>query len=187
MLDAPVSGSVPGAVGGTLSIMVGGEEEVYNRCLPVFEKMGSRITHCGGNGMGQITKLANQIIGQGTMAAMCEGFVFAVKAGGDPDALLKAFTGGAANSWMVENLGPKVFEGDFAPRVHDRLGPEGPAAWSRRPPPSCRCPFHHAPGKPDVPGRPAGRLRPGGHTGLRQAPGGAGRGGGQGKEACEVP
>jgi 3-hydroxyisobutyrate dehydrogenase len=115
MLDAPVSGSVPGAVGGTLSIMVGGEEEVFNRCLPVFEKMGSRITHCGGNGMGQITKLANQIIGQGTMAAMCEGFVFAVKAGGDPDALLKAFTGGAANSWMVENLGPKVFEGDFAP------------------------------------------------------------------------
>ena len=115
MLDAPVSGSVPGAVGATLSIMVGGGEEVFDRCLPVFEKMGSRITHCGGNGMGQITKLANQIIGQGTMAAMCEGFVFAVKAGGDPDALLKAFTGGAANSWMVENLGPKVFEGDFAP------------------------------------------------------------------------
>ena len=115
MLDAPVSGSVPGAVGGTLSIMAGGDEKVFNRSLPVLEKMGSRITRCGGNGMGQVTKLANQIIGQGTLGAMCEGLVFAVKAGGDPEALLKAFTGGAANSWMVENLGLKIFEGDFAP------------------------------------------------------------------------
>ena len=115
MMDAPVSGSLPGAVGGTLSIMVGGDEAVFQRCLPIFEVMGGRVTLCGGNGMGQVTKLANQIIGLGTMAAVSEGLVFAVKAGGDPDALLKAFGGGAANSWMVENLAPKVFERDFAP------------------------------------------------------------------------
>ncbi len=115
MLDAPVSGSLPGAIGATLSIMVGGEVETFHRCLPVFEAMGSRITHCGGNGMGQVTKLANQIIGMGNLAAMCEGLVFATKAGGNPEALLKAFTGGAANSWMIENLGSKIFEGDFAP------------------------------------------------------------------------
>ena len=115
MMDAPVSGSLPGAVGGTLSIMVGGDEAVFQRCLPIFDVMGGRVTLCGGNGMGQVTKLANQIIGLGTMAAVSEGLVFAVKAGGDPDALLKAFGGGAANSWMVENLAPKVFERDFAP------------------------------------------------------------------------
>ena len=115
MLDAPVSGSLPGATSATLSIMVGGDADVFDRCLPVFRTMGRQITHCGGNGMGQVTKLANQIIGMGNLAAMCEGLVFAVKAGGDPDALLKAFGSGAANSWMVENLGRKVFDGDFAP------------------------------------------------------------------------
>ena len=115
MLDAPVSGGLPGAINGTLSIMVGGDEEAFQRCLPVFQPLGSRITYCGDNGMGQVTKLANQIIGMGNLAAMCEGLVFAVRAGGNPEALLKAFTGGAANSWMVENLGPKVFEGDFEP------------------------------------------------------------------------
>ena len=115
ILDAPVSGSLPGATSGTLSIMVGGEVEVFERCRPVFEAIGRQITHCGGNGMGQVTKLANQVIGLGNLAAMCEGIVFAAKAGGDPDALLKAFGAGAANSWMVENLGRKVFDGDFAP------------------------------------------------------------------------
>jgi 2-hydroxy-3-oxopropionate reductase len=115
MLDAPVSGSLPGAIGGTLSIMVGGDEEVFQRCQPVFDVMGATVTLCGGNGMGQVTKLANQIIGLGTFAAVSEACVFAAKAGGDPDALLKAFAGGAANSWMVQNLGPKVFERDFEP------------------------------------------------------------------------
>jgi 3-hydroxyisobutyrate dehydrogenase len=115
MLDAPVSGSLPGAISGTLSIMVGGEVEVFQRCLPILQTMGRQVTHCGGNGMGQVTKLANQIIALGNMAALGEGLVFAAKAGGDPEALLKAFTAGAANSWMVENLGAKVFDGDFAP------------------------------------------------------------------------
>ena len=60
MLDAPVSGSLPGATSGTLSIMVGGDADVFERCLPVFQAMGRTITHCGPNGMGQVTKLANQ-------------------------------------------------------------------------------------------------------------------------------
>lgn len=115
MLDAPVSGGVNGAEAGTLSIMVGGDKEVFDRCMPVLEAMGGSITLCGGNGMGQTTKLANQIVGLGTLAAMCEGLVFAAKAGDDLDAVLSAFGGGAAGSWMVENLGPKVLDGDFVP------------------------------------------------------------------------
>jgi len=115
MLDAPVSGGVTGAEDGTLSIMVGGDEAVFERCRPILESMGSRITYCGGNGMGQVTKLANQIVGLGTLGAMCEGLVFATRAGGDPDTLLRALSGGAANSWMLENVAPKIFEGDFAP------------------------------------------------------------------------
>ena len=115
MLDAPVSGSLPGAISASLSIMVGGDEPVFQRCLPILQAMGGTITHCGPGGMGQVTKLANQIIGQGTLAAMCEGLVFAVKAGGDPVTMLQAFSGGAANSWMVQNLGPRIHERDFAP------------------------------------------------------------------------
>ena len=115
MLDAPVSGGVTGAAAGTLSIMVGGDKAIFDRCLHILEAMGERITHCGENGMGQVTKLANQIIGLGNLAAMCEGLVFAARAGGKPEALLSAFSGGAANSWMVENLAPRVYEGDFAP------------------------------------------------------------------------
>ena len=115
MMDAPVSGSLPGAISATLSVMVGGDEEVFDRCLPILDAMGGQVTYCGLNGMGQTTKLANQIIGLGTLGAVCEGLVFAVKAGGNPEALLKAFKAGAAASWMVENLGAKIFEGDFAP------------------------------------------------------------------------
>ena len=105
MLDAPVSGGTWGAQNASLSIMVGGPREVYDRCLPVFEAMGQRITYCGGTGMGQVTKLVNQIIVAGTLAAACEGLVFAAKAGADLDAVFQAVTGGAANSWQLENLG----------------------------------------------------------------------------------
>lgn len=115
MMDAPVSGGLPGAVAGTLSIMAGGERPTFDKHLPVLEALGSRVTYCGESGMGQVTKLANQIIGLGNLAAMCEGLLFATKAGGNPEALLQAFSGGAANSWMVENLGSKVFERDFVP------------------------------------------------------------------------
>lgn len=115
MLDAPVSGGTIGAAAGTLSIMVGGDREVFDRCLPVLQTIGAIITYCGEIGLGQVTKLSNQILGLGNMAAACEAIVFAVKAGVDPDALISAWTGGAANSWMIENLGPKIFERDFEP------------------------------------------------------------------------
>ena len=108
IVDAPVSGGVNGAVEGTLSIMVGCERPVFDRVLPILQAMGESITHCGESGMGQVTKLSNQIIGLGNLAAMCEALVFATKAGGDHDALLRAWGAGAAGSWMVQNLGPMI-------------------------------------------------------------------------------
>jgi len=115
MLDAPVSGGVNGAESGNLSIMVGGNSDILERCTPVLKVIGNNITHCGTNGMGQVTKLANQITGLGTMAAMCEGLVFAAKNGADLKAVLKAMAGGAANSWMIENLGSAILDGHFEP------------------------------------------------------------------------
>ena len=115
MLDGPVSGGIGGAETGTLSIMVGGEAEILDRSRYVLEAMGTRITHCGGNGMGQVTKLANNITGQGTLAAVTEGLIFAAKHGGDLEATLSALGGGAAQSWMLENLGARMCDRDFAP------------------------------------------------------------------------
>ena len=115
MMDAPVSGGVGGAEAGTLSIMVGGDEIILDRCQPILQAMGKQITYCGRNGMGQVTKLANQIASLVTLAAMCEALVFAASNGGDLKAVLKALAGGAASSWMVENLGPAVLRGYFDP------------------------------------------------------------------------
>ena len=115
MMDAPVSGGVNGAVSGTLSIMVGGPRPVFDRCAPIYEAMGERITYCGDGGMGQVTKLANNIVGLGTLAAVCEGLVFAKRAGADLNGVVNAFSGGAADSWMVENLAPRILARDFEP------------------------------------------------------------------------
>ncbi|MEE9199631.1 MAG: NAD(P)-dependent oxidoreductase [Dehalococcoidia bacterium] len=115
MLDAPVSGGSWGAVQGTLSIMVGGEKDTFDRCLPVFEAMGQRIIYTGGHGMGQVTKLVNQIIVGGTLAAVCEGLLFGAKAGIDLNPVFEAVTGGAAASWQLQNLGARVLKRDFAP------------------------------------------------------------------------
>ena len=115
MLDAPVSGGEPGAVAGTLAVMVGGKQSIFDKGLDLMQVMGGNVVLTGDIGAGGVTKLANQIIGLGNLAAMCEGLVFAIKAGGDPEALLRAWEGGAANSWMVQNMGPRIFNGDFAP------------------------------------------------------------------------
>ena len=115
MLDAPVSGGTTGAQNATLSIMVGGKREVLDRSTPVLQAMGKRITHCGPNGMGQVAKLVNQIMVAGTLAAVCEGLVFGAKEGVDLQAVHQALSGGAANSWQLENLGPRILKGDFAP------------------------------------------------------------------------
>lgn len=121
MLDAPVSGGSWGAIEGTLSIMVGGEKSVFDRCLPVFQAMGKNIVHTGPNGMGQTTKLVNQILVAGTMNAVAEAMVFAASSGADLETTIEAVKGGAAGSWQLQNLGPRLIKGDFAPGFMVRL------------------------------------------------------------------
>ena len=115
MLDAPVSGGDTGAIAGTLAIMVGGKPEVFERCRPVFEAMGKTITHVGTNGMGQTVKLCNQILVSVTNMAVCEAVLFAQKSGVDPNVMIEATKNGAAGSWQLANLGPKMVARDFAP------------------------------------------------------------------------
>lgn len=115
MLDAPVSGGEQGAIKGTLSIMVGGDAEVFERCKPIFEAMGKNIVHVGANGMGQTVKLMNQILLAGTLNAVAEALVFGQKAGVDLDKAINAIKGGAAGSWQLENLGPRIIKRDFSP------------------------------------------------------------------------
>jgi 2-hydroxy-3-oxopropionate reductase len=114
-LDAPVSGGEGGAIAGTLSIMVGGDAEVFAACLPIFQAMGKTIIHVGGNGAGQLTKLCNQIAVAVTNLAMSEALVFAAKAGIDLKKMHQAISGGAAGSWQLSNLAPRIFQRDFAP------------------------------------------------------------------------
>ncbi len=115
MLDAPVSGGEGGAIAGTLSIMVGGEEAVFNRCVPLFETLGKNIVHVGQSGAGQLTKLCNQIAVAVTNLAMSEALIFGAKAGLDLKKMQHAIRGGAAGSWQLSNLAPRVLERDFAP------------------------------------------------------------------------
>jgi 3-hydroxyisobutyrate dehydrogenase len=115
MLDAPVSGGEKGAIEGTLSIMVGGKREVFERCLPLFNAMGKTIAYTGQSGNGQKTKLVNQIICATNIVSMVEGLRFARLAGLDIETTLKLVSSGAAASWMLSNLAPRVLAGDFAP------------------------------------------------------------------------
>lgn len=115
MLDAPVSGGDSGAIAGTLAIMVGGEKSAYDRCLPVFQVMGKTITYVGTYGMGQTVKLCNQILVSVTNMAVCEAILFAQKAGVDPNIMIEATKNGAAGSWQLANLGPKMVARNFAP------------------------------------------------------------------------
>ncbi|HVC34056.1 MAG TPA: NAD(P)-binding domain-containing protein [Chloroflexota bacterium] len=114
-LDAPVSGSEQGAINATLAIMVGGDADVFQRCRPILSRLGKSVVHVGGVGMGHTVKLVNQIIGLTTLEAVCEGLLVAAKAGVDLSVLLEAISGGAARSWMLENLAPKIAERDFRP------------------------------------------------------------------------
>lgn len=121
MLDAPVSGGETGAIAGTLSIMAGGDRAAFDRCVPLFEAMGKRIVYCGGNGTGQKTKLVNQIVGALNLLATVEGLRVAKAAGLNLQDVQQAVAGGAAGSWMLSNLGPKIISGDFAPGFSIRL------------------------------------------------------------------
>ena len=114
-LDAPVSGGSWGAIQGTLAIMVGGEEDAFRRVLPIFEAMGKSITYMGPSGAGQVTKLVNQILVAVTLSGVAEALVFGAKAGADLMKTIEAVKGGAAGSWQLANLGPRIVNGDFAP------------------------------------------------------------------------
>lgn len=115
MLDAPVSGGDIGARNGTLTIMVGGKKEVFENVLPVFEAMGKNIVHCGGHGDGQRVKMINQILCGLHAVALCEAFSMAKDTGLDPVIMHKVVSSGAAGSWALDNLGPRLLKGDTAP------------------------------------------------------------------------
>ena len=114
-MDAPVSGGSWGAIQGTLAIMVGGEEDAFRRALPIFEAMGKCITYMGPSGAGQVTKLVNQVLVAVTLSGVAEALVFGAKAGADLLKTIEAVKGGAAGSWQLANLGPRIVKGDFAP------------------------------------------------------------------------
>ncbi|SFK94996.1 3-hydroxyisobutyrate dehydrogenase [Paenibacillus sp. 1_12] len=114
-LDAPVSGGDVGAREARLSIMVGGEQDVFDAVLPVFEAMGKNIVYQGQAGAGQHTKMSNQIVIASNMMGVCEALIYSKKAGLDPSTVLKSIESGAAGSWSLSNLGPRIIKGDFEP------------------------------------------------------------------------
>ena len=115
MLDAPVSGGEPKAIDGTLSIMVGGKQELFDKCFELLSKMGKSIVRCGDVGAGNTTKLANQIVVALNIAAVSEAFVLATKAGVDPELVFNAIRGGLAGSTVMEAKGPMMLAGNFKP------------------------------------------------------------------------
>ncbi len=114
-LDAPVSGGDLGAQNATLSIMVGGDKTSFDRAIPLFEVMGANIVHQGDAGSGQHTKMANQIAIAAGMVAVCESIAYAKKTGLDPETVLKSIGQGAAGSWTLNNLGPRMIAGNVDP------------------------------------------------------------------------
>lgn len=115
VLDAPVSGGDIGAQKGTLSIMVGGEKEAFDKLVPIFKSMGTNINYMGKAGSGQHTKMANQIAIAGTIAAVNESIKYAKEMGLDLNEVLNAIASGAAGSWQLSNNGPKIINQDNDP------------------------------------------------------------------------
>ena len=115
MLDAPVSGGDVGARNGTLSIMIGGPGEVFERCRPIFEAVGKSITHVGPAGAGQACKACNQILCAVNLLAVCEALALAKKEGLDLAKMLAVTTAGAGSSWSLANLGPQIAGGNMSP------------------------------------------------------------------------
>jgi 2-hydroxy-3-oxopropionate reductase len=115
MLDAPVSGGEPKAIEGTLSVMVGGKKEIFEKCYPVLKAMAGSVVLTGGIGAGNVTKLANQIIVALNIAAMSEALVLATKAGVSPDLVYQAIRGGLAGSTVLDAKAPLVMDRKFKP------------------------------------------------------------------------
>lgn len=114
-LDAPVSGGDVGARAGTLSIMVGGDPAAFEKAQPLLKAMGSQVIYEGGPGSGQHTKMANQIAIAGTVAGVCEAVKYGQMMGLDIDKMLGSIGAGAAGSWQMANLAPKMAAGDYDP------------------------------------------------------------------------
>ena len=114
-LDAPVSGGDVGARNAALSIMVGGDPDAVEAVRPLFECMGKTIVHQGGPGAGQHTKMVNQVLIATNMIGVCEALLYAYKAGLDPKTVLQSVGGGAAASWSLNNLGPRIIDRNFEP------------------------------------------------------------------------
>lgn len=114
-IDAPVSGGDVGARNATLSIMAGADADDFARARPIFECLGKTIVHQGGPGAGQHTKMVNQILIATNMIGVCEGLLYARKAGLDPETVLRSVGSGAAGSWSINHLAPRMIRRDFAP------------------------------------------------------------------------
>lgn len=114
-LDAPVSGGDIGAINGTLTIMVGGSKIALEKVMPVLEAIGKKITHIGDSGSGQIAKAANQIMVAAQMVALGELLIFAQKAGADPEKVVEAIRGGAAQCWTLDVKPSRLFSGNRQP------------------------------------------------------------------------
>jgi 2-hydroxy-3-oxopropionate reductase len=115
MLDAPVSGGDVGAKEATLSIMVGGKKEIFDKALPVLQKMGKNVSYVGDHGAGEVAKAANQIIVALTIEAVAEALIFTKKSGVDPEKVRKALLGGFAQSRILELHGQKMLDRNFEP------------------------------------------------------------------------
>lgn len=115
MLDAPVSGGEPKAIDGTLAIMVGGRQELFDQVKDILAVMGASVTLCGSIGAGNTTKLANQIIVAANIAAVGEALVLGKKAGVEPEAIYKAIRGGLAGSTVMDAKAPMMMDGNFKP------------------------------------------------------------------------
>lgn len=112
-LDAPVTGGDIGAKQGTLSVMVGGDENAYEEVLPVIRLFAKRVAYMGGPGTGQHAKACNQISVAGTMIGMVESLLYAYKQGLDPEKVIEVVGGGAGGSWSINNLAPRIVKGDY--------------------------------------------------------------------------
>jgi 3-hydroxyisobutyrate dehydrogenase len=114
-IDAPVSGGDIGAREARLSIMVGGEPDAVHAVWPCFEAMGRTVVHQGGPGTGQHTKMVNQTLIAANMIGVCEALLYAYRAGLDLGRVLESVAGGAAGSWSLTNLAPRIIANDFDP------------------------------------------------------------------------
>ena len=115
VLDAPVSGGDIGARNAALAIMVGGEQSVFDRVKPLFQCMGKNIAYMGPAGAGQNTKMSNQILIAGTMIGTVESLLYAHRSGLNLEEVIAVIGSGAASSWSINNLGPRIVKGDFDP------------------------------------------------------------------------